>query len=103
MTLKQGLAVAIVIFALAAAFWFMAGVAKVSPEEADRRNKEDAARRAAVNPDDNWISGGSTVNGGDLAGSLAAQSIWNMRGALAAGMAALAQAAYVAVTEFGAD
>jgi hypothetical protein len=94
MTLKQALAVAIVIFALAAALcWFRAGVAKVSPEEAHRRNKEDAARRAAVDPDDDWISSGMTVNGGDLAGSLAVQSKWNMRGALAAGLAALAQAA----------
>lgn len=95
MPLRPILAVLIVVFALAAAIcWFMAGFAKVSNEEAERR------RVAAVEENGGWIGASIGIDGADLAETLTLQSRWNRRGATCAALAAVFQAGYTYLSEF---
>ena len=97
MTLRNLLAVLIVVFALGAAVcWFMAGFAKVSNEEAERR------RLAEAEENDGWTSASIGIDGADLAETLSLQSRWSRSGAICAGLAAICQAGYTYLTEFGA-
>ena len=98
MSLRSLLAILIVVFALAAAVcWFMAGFAKVSNEEAERR------RVAEAETNDGFTSASIGIDGADLAETLALQSRWNKGGAIFAACAALCQAGYAYVTEFAAS
>lgn len=94
--LKPILAIAIAIFAFAAAFcWFKAGTDKVMPEE--------AAKLRANHFKEKGISGYAAwtfLDGSDMEFTFQRQSDWNRRGAIAAGLAAICQAAYVILTEF---
>ena len=95
MTLRSILAVLIVVFALAAAIcWFLAGFAKVTNEEAERR------RVAAADKNGGWIDASIGIDGADLAETLTLQSRWNRRGAICAAFAAFFQAGYTYLTEF---
>lgn len=95
MTLRSTLAILTVVFALAAAFcWFMAGFAKVSSEEAERRRVAEAEKN------DGWTSASMGIDGADLGETLVLQSRWNRGGAIFAACAAVCQAGYTYITEF---
>jgi hypothetical protein len=96
MNLKAILAVATVLLsALAAACWFAAGAAKVTPAEADAEREKHFQRhgRTSYAP---W----TLVDGSDMEFTLGKQAKWNRYGATAAGAAAACQAVYVALAAF---
>lgn len=81
--------------ALAAGLWWYASTVEVSPEKADELRMEEfkkTGRHRSV-----ALAFTETA---DLDFTLAAQSLWNRRAAVAAGFAAFFQAIYVAFSEF---
>jgi hypothetical protein len=98
MMIKPALAVATALCSIiAAALWWYASWVEVSPARADELRKEEFERTGQHRR----VALAFTADA-DLDFTLAAQSRWNRRAAVAAGFAAIFQAAYVAVSEFGA-
>jgi len=84
-----------IIAALIAAYsWFKAGSLKVSPEQADEMREAHFAKHGRTG-----YAAWTLFDGSDMEFTLKMQSIWNCRGAIAAGSAALFQGASTFVTE----
>jgi hypothetical protein len=99
MTLKAMLAATTAVCSiLAAALWWYASWVKVSPDKAEEMRQE----RGKLTGDWGAVTW-TLADNSDMEFTLAAQSLWNRRAALAAGGAALSQALYVAITEFAAS
>lgn len=96
MTLKAFLAVATCFFSLVAAgLWWYSSWVKVTPDEAEKRRLERGRLTG------NWGAVSISFDGtADVEHTMNAQSLWNRRAAIAAGVAAACQALYVAIAEF---
>lgn len=96
MTARACLAVATAILStIAAGLWWYASWVRVSVDQAAAIEKEKFKRTGKHRP----VALAFKADA-DLQYTLDAQSRWNQRAALAAGAAAMCQAAYVIVTEF---